>query len=151
MNLKSMNLSDEQKSLVRQWVVEGASLSDIQKRIKSDFQISCTYLELRFLLDDLKVVPKEKEQTKAKEKTSASDPLDAPQSQGGSTAAVRVSLDQITKPSALISGKVVFSDGEEAEWMIDHTGLPSIIPKRPGYRPSQKDIIEFQMQLQRMI
>jgi hypothetical protein len=146
-----MNLSDEQKSLVRQWVAEGASPSDIQKRIKSDFEISCTYLELRFLLDDLKVVPKEKEQPAEPEKTAAPDPLNEPDSPGGGTGTVRVTLDQITKPTALVSGKVVFSDGERAEWMIDHAGRPALIPQTPGYRPSQQDIMEFQMQLQRMM
>lgn len=149
-----MNLTEEQKAVVKQWIEEGLGAGEIQKRLKTEMGISCTYLELRFLLDDLKVVPKEKEEPIAVEQSDsppspiADEPLPADPI---GTGRVRVSVDQITKPSALVSGKVTFSDGESAEWMIDRMGRPALVPSTPGYRPSQQDIMDFQMELQRLM
>ncbi len=50
-----MELSQEQRQDVSQWVTEGVGLSDIQKRIKSDFGITMTYIDVRFLVIDLGV------------------------------------------------------------------------------------------------
>jgi hypothetical protein len=61
-----------------------------------------------------------------------------------------VTIDQITKPSALISGRVTFSDGESAEWMLDQMGRLSLNPSKIGYRPTEKDVLAFQMELQRL-
>ena len=54
-----MNLDDTQKKKVAGWLEEGLKLSEIQKKISSEFGISIKYLDLRFLLDDLKLRPKE--------------------------------------------------------------------------------------------
>lgn len=52
--------SEEQKAAIAVWVDEGASLSEIQKRINSTFGQSITYMELRFLVDDLRLTLKDK-------------------------------------------------------------------------------------------
>ena len=62
-----------------------------------------------------------------------------------------VTMDTLTLPGALVSGKVTFSDGETAIWMLDQTGRPGLDPDTPGYRPSQDDIMEFQIQLRALI
>ena len=59
-------------------------------------------------------------------------------------------MDTITKPHALASGKVTFSDGETADWMLDQTGRLGLNPSQPGYRPSEADIMSFQRELQRV-
>src|SRR5436853_4015022 len=56
-----MNLDEPQKAKVRGWIEEGLKLSEIQKKLASEFGLSMTYMEMRFLLDDLKLKPKEKE------------------------------------------------------------------------------------------
>jgi transposase len=60
-------LSPEQQSQARQWIADGMKLSDFQRRIEADFGIRLTYMEVRFLVDDLKVVPKDPEPPKAPE------------------------------------------------------------------------------------
>lgn len=150
---RPMQLNDEQKSAVASWVASGMAAGDVQKRIKEDFGISLTYLDLRLLLDDLKAVPEdpEPEPQKATEPDAldpdavVDDDLDA----GIPPGRVAVTLDQITRPNALISGKVTFSDGQRAEWSLDTMGRLGLNPDTPGYRPSQEDVMAFQVELQR--
>ncbi len=144
-----MNLTDEQKSTVAGWVEEGLELGLIQNRIKQEFGVSLTYMELRFLLDDLKVMPKNR--TEAEEKAKpAEEPEVLDPEPGPASGSVRLTIDQITKPSALLSGKVTFSDGQRAEWMLDQMGRLSLNPDTPGYRPTREDVMAFQMELQNM-
>ena len=60
-----MNLDEAQKQKVAGWLEEGLKLSEIQKKLASEFGLSLTYMEMRFLLDDLKLKPKEKEVLRA--------------------------------------------------------------------------------------
>jgi hypothetical protein len=48
-----MILSEEQINCVKNWVADGASISDVQKRLKDEFSIVMTYMDTRFLIDDL--------------------------------------------------------------------------------------------------
>ncbi|MBC9867878.1 MAG: hypothetical protein F7O42_08390 [Opitutae bacterium] len=48
-----MELSNSQKEVLSGWVAEGLKLSEIQRRLNETFGISITYMETRFLLDDL--------------------------------------------------------------------------------------------------
>jgi len=52
-----MNLNDAQKKSVVEWIAQGMKLSEIQRRINSEFGIVMTYIEVRFLVDDLKLTP----------------------------------------------------------------------------------------------
>ena len=49
-----MNLTEDQRQRVTAWVLQGAKLSDIQTRLAEEFKIKLTYMEVRFLVDDLK-------------------------------------------------------------------------------------------------
>jgi hypothetical protein len=150
-----MNLTEEHKKLVASWIAAGASLSDVQRRLKEECQIGLTYMDVRFLVDDLnlqlKEQPKQSEAVErlaeAKQQGEQERETAAPAPAGG----VQVTLDTITKPQALVSGKVTFSDGETAEWMLDQTGRLGLNPSKPGYRPSQQDVMSFQQELQRVV
>jgi len=48
-----MSLTPEQKQAVVSWVAAGDNLSAIQKKLTEQFQISMTYRDVRFLVDDL--------------------------------------------------------------------------------------------------
>ena len=48
-----MQLSPEQKQAVTSWIAAGDTLSAIQKKLSEQFQLSLTYMEVRFLVDDL--------------------------------------------------------------------------------------------------
>lgn len=146
-----MNLNDEQKKLVAAWAAEGASLGDLQKRLKEEFAMSVTYMDVRFLVDDLRLQLQEQPR-----QSEAVDRLAAAKQEGESarsepvSGGVKVTMDSITKPHSLASGKVTFSDGETAEWMLDQTGRLGLNPVTPGYRPSQADVMTFQQELQRV-
>jgi hypothetical protein len=61
---------------------------------------------------------------------------------------VSVSVDQIARPGAVVSGKVTFSDGNTAIWYFDQTGRLGLSPQQPGYRPPPADLQQFQMLLE---
>lgn len=48
-----MTLTPEQRSAVSQWVATGNSLAEIQRKLSDELQISMTYMDVRFLVDDL--------------------------------------------------------------------------------------------------
>ena len=153
-----MNLDEGQRRKVATWIEEGAKLSEIQTRIGKEFGISMTYMDVRFLIDDLKLKPKDiqpaapvtvapakqpAQPEPAKTPAGTAAPPEAP-SVGG----VSVTVDQVARPGAIVSGRVTFSDGKGGAWLIDQMGRPGLVPDEQGYRPSQQDIAEFQMQLQ---
>jgi hypothetical protein len=142
-----MTLTDDQRAAITQWIEEGAKLPDIQKRLKEEFQISLTYLETRMLADDLKLSLKEPEAPAKPEEEPAPALPEEPAPASGK---VTATIDQITRPGAMISGRATFSDGEKAEWYLDQTGRLGLNPTTPGYRPSQQDVMDFQMELERL-
>src|SRR5688572_19903162 len=50
-----MSLTPEQKKAVASWVAAGDNLSAVQKKLSEQFQISMTYRDVRFLVDDLEL------------------------------------------------------------------------------------------------
>ena len=136
------NLTLDQKKALTQWAVDGATMSDLQRHLKDDFGHTLTYMDTRFLILDLgielieapKIVKKEVEK-----------PALVP------TGFVTTTMDSLTLPGAMVSGKVTFSDGETGVWMLDKTGRPGLDPDTEGYRPTAEDIKEFQVQLRDLI
>jgi hypothetical protein len=150
-----MNLDETQRQTVAKWISEGAKLSEIQKRLL-ELGIKLTYMEVRFLVDDLKLTPKDPEPPKVVAPPAATpSKLTAeknPAPEGTLPASgVSVSVDQITKPGAMISGTVKFSDGQIADWYLDQTGRLGVVPKTAGYKPSAADVQDFQLALQQEV
>jgi len=155
-----MNLSEEQRQRVTALILQGAKLSEIQNRLAEEFGIKLTYMEARFLVDDLKLTPKDPEPPKAVAPPAAPPTANPakftaeknPAPAGTLPASgVSVSVDQITKPGAIVSGKVTFSDGQTADWYLDQTGRLGVVPKQPGYKPSADDVQDFQTALQQEV
>jgi hypothetical protein len=143
-------LTPEQITKVSAWVAEGATLSQIQERLSSQLEVSMTYMDVRFLVDDLNLALVEKEEPKKPEEPAVEEaPADAapaaPTAQGAGV--VTVEVDTIAQPHAMVSGHVTFSDGEKADWYIDHQGRPGMAARTPGYRPTPQDITDFQVKL----
>ncbi len=164
LKLTPMNLNEAQKQTIQKWIADGLTLSEIQKRLSSELGISITYMETRFLMDDLKLQPKDKAVEKPAElktpPTSAGGPLphelpeepeEIPAEQPAGAGGVSVTVDQIARPGALISGKVTFSDGKSAQWHLDQMGRLGVAPEEKGYKPSQQDVLAFQTELQNVI
>ena len=167
-----MQLTEAQANQARDWLKDGLKLSDFQKRVEKEFGLRLTYMDTRLLVDDLRVVPKDIEPPKAPvapmppattTTTQAFTPDTLP-AQGGfsptaaptpdaavppATGGVSVTTDAITRPGALASGSVTFSDGQKAQWYLDQTGRFGMVPAQRGYRPSQPDVQEFQTLLDR--
>ncbi len=136
-----MSLNDEQKKAIAQQLADGASIADIQRLVNDEFKLGMTYMEVRFLIDDLEIeVPdiKPKPEEKAEE-ASVVEPEPV--------AGVVVEVDKIKQPGAAISGDVRFSDGQTAKWYVDEMGRLGLNPAQEGYQPSDEDIQEFQMTL----
>jgi hypothetical protein len=148
-----MNLDEAQRQTVAKWISEGAKLSEIQKRLL-ELGVKLTYMEVRFLVDDLKLTPKDPEPPKVVAPPVAAAPTKLtteknPAPEGTlSASGVSVSVDQITKPGAVISGKATLSDGQIADWYLDQTGRLAFVPKQAGYKPSAADVQDFQTALQ---
>ena len=154
-----MNLTDEQKQKVATWIADGAKLSDIQNRIAEEFDIRLTYMDVRFLADDLKVMPKDAPEppkpapdaipeapTPAEAPSPLAGPDDSAPTAGGKVA---LTVDTLARPGTIVSGKVTFSDGKHAAWYLDQMGRLGVSPEEQGYRPPAGDVEEFQTQLDR--
>ena len=170
-----MQLNEEQKKQVTVWIEAGAKLSDVQQRLADELGIRLTYMEARFLLDDLKLsvkeapvvesapaVPSDQAESEGagpREETvpdleeaphesgeSVEQEMGVPIGEGGS---VSVKVDTLARPGALVSGSVVFSDGNRAAWYLDQMGRLGLNADVPGYRPPQADIVQFQQVLER--
>lgn len=143
------SLTPAQTAQVASWVAAGATLSQVQTRLAAELGVTMTFMDVRFLVDDLNLTLIEKEEPKKPEEPVAADAT-APAADPAAPAAggaVTVEVDTIAQPHAMVSGNVTFSDGQKADWYIDHQGRPGMTARVPGYRPTQEDIVEFQTKL----
>ena len=155
-----MNLDEAQRRQVAQWVEQGLKLSEIQDRLAAELGLRLTYMEVRLLVDDLRLTPKDAERPKPGAVTlpgpAASAPANpaarpAPTPPGAvpaKSAGVSVTVDQVARPGTMVSGKVTFSDGNSADWYFDQMGRLGLVPQKPGYRPPAADMQQFQMSLE---
>src|SRR5256885_3007494 len=109
-----MNLDDSQRKTVVEWIAQGLKLSEIQTRLAADLGITMTYMDVRLLVDDLKLTPKDVEPAKSPAANFQS-PLSAPPpgtrepaappAAAGGLGGVSLSVDQVARPGARVSGK----------------------------------------------
>jgi hypothetical protein len=194
-----MSLSPEQKQIVATWVAAGDTLAGIQRKLSEQFEISLTYMDVRFLVDDLglelknpvpsKVAP-EADLTKARpvgpaqpeKKGGLLDKLKKAVGAGGDEAAdslepvapaenesdfvaedvdalaagppagrVKVDLDRVVRPGAVVSGSVTFSDGTASKWALDQYGRVALDTGKKGYQPPAGDVQAFQRELSQQL
>jgi hypothetical protein len=153
-----MTLDDTQRKKVAGWIAEGMKLSEIQNRLASELDVRMTYMDVRLLVDDLKLTPKDIEPPKpiapvapapaAPQPSPAGLKLDNAPAPESSVSSVSVSVDQLARPGAVVSGKVTFGDGKKADWYIDQTGRLGLAPQEAGYRPPAADVQQFQILLE---
>lgn len=164
-----MELTEQQRQKVKEWLAAGASLSDVQKNLKEEFGVALTYMDVRLMVLDIGAEVKDKPEPKPAEPKAPPPPAAAmppeddpyadeafeddgmaddafPQDSSGG-ANVSVSLDRIMRPGAMVSGDVTFSDGSTGKWLIDQYGRFGIDPDTPGYQPSPADMQAFQSKL----
>ncbi|HUJ42511.1 MAG TPA: hypothetical protein VLW52_02780 [Opitutaceae bacterium] len=194
-----MSLTPEQTQAVAAWVAAGDSLAVIQNKLSEQFHISMTYMDVRFLVDDLGLqlksaapkveadadlskarpvqappekksglLDKLKKAVGAREADAAgaadSDALDGDEAglatedadaiAGELPAAagnVKVDLDRVVRPGAIVSGTVTFSDGVNGKWAMDQYGRLMLDMGKKGYQPSADDVQAFQQTLSRQL
>ncbi len=153
-----MELSDAQIAAVTKWILEGRSLADVQRSLREDLGISMTYMDVRFLVDDLdiEVAKKEPEAPELSEVEAVEDvtaePAEAELVEESANGAVTVDVDAIMRPGSLVSGTVVFSDGVSLSWQLSAAGQLGLIPgDDPEYRPNPEDLQSFQSQLEEVL
>lgn len=158
-----MKLSDAQKQQVSAWLEQGLKVADVQKRMATELGVSMTYMEVRFLLDDLRLNPKDPEPPKEPAPAASAiapavgavagvggpvPPMAADAAGTSAFGSVKLVVDTLARPGTVISGKVTFSDGQTADWYLDQMGRMGVVPAQKGYKPSQQDVMDFQEQLQ---
>ncbi|MBC8096519.1 MAG: hypothetical protein H7Y43_11975 [Akkermansiaceae bacterium] len=154
-----MNLDDAQRKKVAAWIEEGLKLSDIQSRIASELGVRLTYMDVRFLVDDLKLTPKDIDPPKPPASALSATPAvpspagkaplpPSPAAIPPATGSVSLTIDQLARPGSMVSGKVTFTDGNIADWYIDQTGRLGLAPQVTGYRPAPADVQQFQIALE---
>jgi hypothetical protein len=154
-----MDLTPEQKAQVSQWIADDANLAEVQRRLESEFGLRMTYMDVRFLIDDLAIDLPDKKPAPtpivdgdAAEGEGDDDVLEADDLDddfGGPAGGgkVSVTIDKITRPGALASGTVKFSDGVKANWLLDQMGRMGLDGVDRNYRPSDEDMMDFQREL----
>lgn len=147
-----MDLTPEQKSAVSEWVAGGASIADVQKRLREEHQVSLTFMDTRFLIDDLDLElvapePPPKPAADLDSPTAPDQPLEPGTDDAVVGGKVSVEVDRLTRPGTVVSGTVTFSDGKSGKWGLDQAGRLVFEAPEDGYRPSDADLQEFQQEL----
>lgn len=138
-------LSPEQVQSIRDWAEEGFDLNAIQKNLHEKLGLKLTFMDTRFLLQDLDIHLRQPEPAPQPEQ-SEMEAAPAPSPLLGKT---QVSVDEVTPPHALIAGKVLFKSGAQGVWDIDRTGRINWDATRG--EPTADDLREFETELQSVI
>jgi hypothetical protein len=172
-----MELSQQQREAVSQWVAAGESLANVQRRLRDEFSVSMTYMEVRFLVDDLGLELKSPEKPKAAAALAGTppapaDPL-APSGQAAEAGAPAADADEefaedladeLAQPDAPAGGSVkvevdrIMRPGTVVSGSVTFSDGKSakwaldqmgrlMLDGGAGYKPSQDDIRAFQQEL----
>lgn len=144
----------EQLEMVRQWAGEGVDLNGIQKRLASECGVHMMYMDVRFLLLDHGIeiaaaapVEKKPATEAAPAPAAAAQPEPAPAAAPGAKPVV--TLDELTLPGTLISGKVSFASGTQGAWQIDQMGR--FAWSSLSGQPTPEDLQAFQQELTQIL
>ncbi len=163
-------LTPKQKQAVGKWAGEGATLNEIQSRLKSEFGLSMTYMDARLLMMELEVRIQDRAkpaEPAAAAETSAAGPAEAfadtepealplsgdfaGETPAADAASFTMEADEIMVPGTLVSGSATFSDGVTAKWFLDQMGRLSLKADQPGYQPPPPDVPKFQQGLEKIL
>jgi hypothetical protein len=122
-----MNLSLEQKEAVSSWVAAGDSLSVIQKKLAEQLKVSMTYMDVRFLVDDLGL-----ELKNAAPKADASDVTKAPPGPRPAPAGKKGFADRMMEKSSQGADEEIPEDAPPEDEFPGDDGLPAEAPAGAG-------------------
>ena len=154
------SISEEQKALIQSWADEGLGLPEVQRRLADEMEIKVTYMETRFLIDDLGIKlpevekpeppeePEEPEAAADSEDTAEAALADDEKKEPADSGSVSVTISELVRPGAMVSGTVTFAGGEAADWWMDQMGRLGMDARNREFRPSESDLMAFQKELQ---
>ncbi len=155
------HLTPQQRQLVVQWAAEGATLNQIQDRLRNECSLTLTYMETRLLIMELGVKIQDKPREQPLEEKSpepvppeAGDealPDELSETPPVPAGELKVTVDEIPPAGALVSGKATFSDGQTVQWFMDQMGRFGMRGPTPGYQPPAADIPAFQRELDTLL
>ena len=117
--------------------------------LREQFELSMTYMDVRFLIEDLELTFEEPVVEQGDEEEAPAVEAEVVDEPAGG---VRVEVNPVTPPGALVAGTVDFSDGKQMQWQLSAAGQLGLVPgDDPDYRPSPEDIQAFQAQLQEVL
>ena len=96
-----MDITESQKVMIADWVKQGETIAIIQRKLREEMELSLTYMDVRFLVDDLNLVYSESEDSCEMneesavnvEEIQASDTIEEPELVSG----VKVNVDPVNK------------------------------------------------------
>ena len=154
----------DQRQKITSWAAEGATLNQIQDRLRTELGITLTYMETRLLVLELgvKLQDKPREKPPEEEKKPEAPPAppegdlqdteyEQPAASDAPAGSLSVTVDEIPPAGAVISGKATFSDGNTVMWFMDQMGRFGMRGPAPGYQPPPADIPAFQSELDRIL
>ena len=144
----STTVTAEQLEMVRQWASLGVDLNGIQKNLAAECGVHMTYMDVRFLLLDHGIeIASAAAPVEEKKPEPAPEPEATPQP--AADGKLVVTLDELTLPGTLISGKVSFASGTRGGWQIDQLGR-SAWNALEG-QPTPEELQAFQMELTQIL
>jgi len=143
-----MNKTQRDELIIRR-LSENQSLSEIQKELENDHQLSMTYMELRMLVADLEDVEWSKPEAPVDlgaEDTTQEVPAEAVELKDE----IELNISSIVRPGCVLSGDVTFRSGIKADWYVDQFGRMGMDPKGEQ-TPTESELMEFQEALQKQV
>lgn len=162
------------KKIIAEHLAAGVSLTEIQNILANEHNVRMKFLELRLMASELENIDWTKLNKKEEKKPEASakseqaamdneadipededfseDEIpgeDVPEEKGGIQGKTTVELAKVMRPGSVANGSVKFGSGVTAEWVLDQYGRLGL-DKASG-KPTQKDIKEFQVELQKLL
>ena len=138
----------EQLEMVRRWAALGVDLNGIQKNLAAECGVHMTYMDVRFLLLDHGI-----EIATAAAPVEEKKPEPAPEQEAAAQPATDgklvVTLDELTLPGTLISGKVSFASGTRGGWQIDQLGR--FAWNALEGQPTPEELQAFQVELTKLL
>jgi len=122
-----MTLTPEQQQAVAGWVTAGDNLSAIQKKLSEQFQVSMTYRDVRFLVDDLNLALKD-----PAPKVDTSDVSKTPAPTPGAQSA--------TAPNAERGGKKGFLDKAKEKLGLSKDDAGEVEPEDAAAEPMDEEL-----------
>lgn len=143
-----MSEAETIKTLIRQMLAEGESLSRIQTRLKEQGH-TMTFMELRMLAAELQDVQwGEPEKPAEPAPETAAEPAAEPAAEAPAAGKTVVEISRVVRPGAAAEGTVSFGSGASAVWIVDQMGRLGLEKVTGEY--TENDIREFQQELARL-